>query len=49
MTVQPRVIPIALPAFGTGVGGFPVDRAAELIMGAIGRHLADGSDSATSS
>lgn len=34
---------VALPAFGTGVGGFPVDRAAELMMGAIRRHLADGS------
>ncbi|MFA9271039.1 MAG: macro domain-containing protein, partial [Baekduiaceae bacterium] len=35
---------VALPAFGTGVGGFPVDRAAELMMGAIPRPLAGGSN-----
>ncbi len=34
---------LALPAFGTGVGGFPLDRAAELMMGAVRRHLAAGS------
>lgn len=34
---------VALPAFGTGVGGFPIDRAAELMIHAIRDHLAAGS------
>lgn len=34
---------VALPAFGTRVGGFPLERAPELMMGAIRRHLAAGS------
>lgn len=34
---------VALPVFGTGVGGFPPDRAAAIMMGAIRRHLAGGS------
>ena len=29
---------IALPAFGTGVGGFPVDECARVMIGAIGGH-----------
>ncbi len=29
---------IALVAFGTGVGGFPLQRAAELMVGAVRRH-----------
>lgn len=34
---------VALPAFGTGVGGFPLDRAAATMMTAIRSHLARGS------
>lgn len=29
---------LALVAFGTGVGGFPLERAAELMVGAVRRH-----------
>jgi O-acetyl-ADP-ribose deacetylase (regulator of RNase III) len=29
---------LGLVAFGTGVGGFPLDRAAELMVGAVRRH-----------
>jgi O-acetyl-ADP-ribose deacetylase len=29
---------LALVAFGTGVGGFPLDRAAEIMVGAVRRH-----------
>jgi len=32
---------LALVAFGTGVGGFPVDEAARLMVGAVRRHQAD--------
>jgi O-acetyl-ADP-ribose deacetylase (regulator of RNase III) len=31
---------IAFPAFGTGVGGFPVDQCARTMLGAIRAHLA---------
>jgi O-acetyl-ADP-ribose deacetylase (regulator of RNase III) len=31
---------LALVAFGTGVGGFPLDRAAEIMVGAVRRHQA---------
>jgi O-acetyl-ADP-ribose deacetylase len=31
---------LALVAFGTGVGGFPLDRAAEIMVGAVRRHEA---------
>lgn len=34
---------VALPAFGTGVGGFPIDRAAATMMREIRAHLAAGS------
>ena len=34
---------VALPAFGTGVGGFPIDHAANAMMREIRRHLAAGS------
>jgi O-acetyl-ADP-ribose deacetylase (regulator of RNase III) len=34
---------LALVAFGTGVGGFPVDQAAELMVAEVTRHLAAGS------
>ena len=34
---------LALVAFGTGVGGFPVDRAAAIEVGEVERHLASGS------
>ena len=30
-------------AFGTGVGGFPIDEAAEIEVDEVGRHLASGS------
>ena len=33
---------VALVAFGTGVGGFPVDRAAAVEVEEVGRHLASG-------
>jgi O-acetyl-ADP-ribose deacetylase (regulator of RNase III) len=29
---------LALVAFGTGVGGFPLDEAARIMVGAVGRH-----------
>ncbi|WP_188113119.1 macro domain-containing protein [Mycobacterium simiae] len=32
---------LALVAFGTGVGGFPVEEAARLMVGAVRRHQAD--------
>jgi O-acetyl-ADP-ribose deacetylase (regulator of RNase III) len=35
---------LALVAFGTGVGGFPVDEAARIEAREVHRHLADGSD-----
>ena len=34
---------VALVAFGTGVGGFPVDRAAAIEVEEVERHLASGS------
>ena len=34
---------LALIAFGTGVGGFPLDRAAELEVAEVRRHLESGS------
>lgn len=34
---------VALPAFGTGVGGFTIDHAANAMMREIRRHLAAGS------
>lgn len=34
---------VALVAFGTGVGGFPVDRAAAIEAEEVERHLAEGS------
>jgi O-acetyl-ADP-ribose deacetylase len=34
---------LALVAFGTGVGGFPVDEAARIEVEEVGRHLAEGS------
>jgi len=34
---------LALVAFGTGVGGFPLERAAEIEVAAVRRHLAAGS------
>ena len=34
---------VALVAFGTGVGGFPVDRAAAIEVTEVERHLAGGS------
>ncbi len=33
---------VALVAFGTGVGGFPLDEAARLMCGAVARHLTRG-------
>jgi O-acetyl-ADP-ribose deacetylase (regulator of RNase III) len=33
---------LALVAFGTGVGGFPVDEAARIEAGEVRRHLAEG-------
>ncbi len=35
---------VALVAFGTGVGGFPVDEAARIEVEEVERHLAEGSD-----
>jgi len=35
---------LALVAFGTGVGGFPLERAAEIEVEAVHRHLAGDSD-----
>src|SRR5919198_3352120 len=35
---------LALVAFGTGVGGFPVDEAARIEAEEVRRHLAQGSD-----
>jgi O-acetyl-ADP-ribose deacetylase len=35
---------LALVAFGTGVGGFPVDEAARIEVEEVQRHLAEGSD-----
>jgi O-acetyl-ADP-ribose deacetylase (regulator of RNase III) len=35
---------LALVAFGTGVGGFPVDEAARIEVEEVERHLAEGSD-----
>ena len=35
---------VALVAFGTGVGGFPVDRAAAIEVREVERHLSAGSD-----
>jgi O-acetyl-ADP-ribose deacetylase (regulator of RNase III) len=34
---------LALPAFGTGVGGFPLDEAARIEVGEVRRHLDAGS------
>ncbi len=34
---------IAFPALGTGVGGFPLERCAEVMLGEVWRHLAAGS------
>ena len=34
---------LALVAFGTGVGGFPIDEAARIEVEEVERHLADGS------
>src|SRR5437763_4720687 len=34
---------LALVAFGTGVGGFPLDQAAEIEVGEVRRHLEEGS------
>jgi O-acetyl-ADP-ribose deacetylase (regulator of RNase III) len=34
---------LALVAFGTGVGGFPVDEAADIEVDEVRRHLAAGS------
>ena len=34
---------IALPALGTGVGGFPVDRAAAAMVDEVAAHLSHGS------
>ena len=34
---------LALVAFGTGVGGFPVERAAEIEVSEVRRHLGEGS------
>jgi O-acetyl-ADP-ribose deacetylase len=36
---------LALVAFGTGVGGFPVDEAARIEVSEVRAHLADGSSS----
>ncbi len=36
---------LALVAFGTGVGGFPVDEAARIEVAEVRAHLADGSSS----
>ena len=33
---------IAIPGMGTGVGGVPVDEAAQIMVGAIRRHLSEG-------
>jgi len=30
-----KIISIAFPAFGTGVGGFPTDKCAEIMLGAV--------------
>src|SRR3954469_6804094 len=37
------VASLALVAFGTGVGGFPLDQAAEIEVDEVRRHLASGS------
>jgi O-acetyl-ADP-ribose deacetylase (regulator of RNase III) len=34
---------LALVAFGTGVGGFPLDEAARIMVGAVRAHSSDGS------
>jgi O-acetyl-ADP-ribose deacetylase (regulator of RNase III) len=34
---------LALVAFGTGVGGFPMDEAAQIEVEEVRRHLAEGS------
>jgi O-acetyl-ADP-ribose deacetylase (regulator of RNase III) len=34
---------LALPAFGTGVGGFPLDEAAQIEVAEVRRHLEAGS------
>jgi O-acetyl-ADP-ribose deacetylase (regulator of RNase III) len=38
---------IALPALGTGVGGFPVKACARLMLDAVAAHVADGTALAT--
>lgn len=35
---------VALVAFGTGVGGFPLDRAAEIEVEEVERHISAGTD-----
>ena len=35
---------LALVAFGTGVGGFPIDQAAQIEVEEVERHLAEGSE-----
>jgi O-acetyl-ADP-ribose deacetylase (regulator of RNase III) len=35
---------LALVAFGTGVGGFPIDEAARIEVEEVERHLAEGSE-----
>ena len=37
-----RVLSIAIPGMGTGVGGVPVREAAQTMIGAIRRHLSEG-------
>jgi len=37
-----RFVSVALPAFGTGVGGFPLDRAAAVMVGEILVHVRGG-------
>ena len=34
---------IAFPALGTGVGGFPLDECARIMIEVVRRHLAEGS------
>jgi O-acetyl-ADP-ribose deacetylase len=35
---------LALVAFGTGVGGFPIDRAAMIKVAEVNRHITEGTD-----
>jgi O-acetyl-ADP-ribose deacetylase (regulator of RNase III) len=35
-----RLVSVALPAFGTGVGGFPIAQCAEIMINAVRSHAA---------